>query len=329
MSLAAADCKKLIQGGFPQGSEWIYDWDNPAADIGQFFTALGGLFKTYGSDTIDVLRNEVNPTTITQNIPALEGALGLSSTPIAQFGTTDQRRQAILAWLRQAGNNSLDDIRATVQPYLLYADPQDIQILEPDRLALEAAHTYTGTGFALGAFASGSSTTTVLDDPLVSPAGAWLIVNLTGQIDELSLRLSGPGFSKAFQRPYLGDGSVVATSFRLGAKEFAGKSIRGTWTLFVSTQAVAATIHSWGVFVEGLGRNPDGSQGLGAAMFEFAIVADPGLVGTGYDLVGAQRAIDRFKPGHTLGAIIQQTGADACAIPDTVSAIPDRAIPCS
>lgn len=330
MTLALEDVKRHIQSGFPQGSEWVYDWDNPRADIGQYFTALAGAIKRFGTDILDILRAEINPLTIVQNIPVWEAALGLGNTPIAKFGTLNQRRQAILAWLRQAGNNSLDDIRGLVQPYLLYADQNQIQILEPDRLVLETMHTYAGPGFAIPALSAANRSTTVKDDPVVSPAGAWLILNLTAQTDELTIKIEGPsGFSKTYPTGYLGEGSVANSGFRLGAKEFAGLAIRGTWKLFVATGAVPATVNSWGVFVEGLGRNPDGSQGLGAAMFEFAVVADPTLTGVGSDIEGAQRAINRFKPGHTIGTTIIKSGMDACAIPDTLSAIPDQAIPCS
>ena len=90
------------------------------------------------------------------------------------------------------------------------------------------------------------------------------------------------------------------------------------------------------MFVEGLGsyRYNDGmgveriGQGLGAAMFEFIVVADEVHLGAGYDLDGARRALRRMKPAHVATEVTQVIGTE-CAFPDTPSAIPNRAIPCS
>jgi hypothetical protein len=99
---------------------------------------------------------------------------------------------------------------------------------------------------------------------------------------------------------------------------------------------VNVTVSVWSLFVEGLGHNyigtppaPNG-QGLGAAQFDFVVVADPALLGTGYDLDGAARALNRWKPAHTHGGLTQLSAllGTVCAIPDTINAIPDNAIPC-
>ena len=59
-------------------------------------------------------------------------------------------------------------------------------------------------------------------------------------------------------------------------------------------------------------------------------VADPAKLGTGYDLDGAARALTRWKPAHAQGGITSLSDAlgTVCAIPDTINAIPDNAIPC-
>ena len=53
-----------------------------------------------------------------------------------------QRVNAVIATLRISGSFSLDDIRAIVQPYFLYADPSQIVILENSRSGLKTLHTY-------------------------------------------------------------------------------------------------------------------------------------------------------------------------------------------
>lgn len=337
--MTSAEVKRLIQSCFPQGTEQYLDWDNSASNVGQFFNALGGVLKTYGTDIIDVLRQEVNPITITQNIPLWESALGLSNTPLAKFGTTAQRRNQILSWLRQAGNNSLDDIRAVVQPYFLYDDPSEIVILESDRTSLRVSHTYQNlTPLPVLPDSTAYTYITVADDPRISPAGAHAYVNLTATIDQVSFSLFGPGGGKVdFPAGWLGSGLVANQQYDLFAPALAGLPVNGTWILQINTGPAAFTLQNWALFVEGLGRIYDpldptrDLNGLGAAMFEFAVVAEEDKLGSGYDLAGANRALQRLKPAHTSCCIVWQptTEPDACAVPDTQSATPEAAIPCS
>lgn len=343
MALTTAEVKKLMQACFPQGSEQLYDWDNSSAHIGQFFTAIAGVWKTYGTDILDTLRLEINPLTCTQSIPTWESALGLANSPLAQFGTTVQRRNQILSWLRQSGTHSLDDIRSIVQPYFLYADASQIQIIETSRTDLTLLHTYSNTtALPILPNSSGSSTITVLDDPRTSKAGAVLTFTVNpATVDQIRVVLDGPDGTRAAWRGdlYLGTGAVGPATYILRAPAFSGKPIRGTWTLSFTTGAGAFTLSNWALTpVEGIGVNLDSAvppnrngEGLGAAMFEFAVVADESKLGTGYDLRGALRALRRQKPAHTQCTIVwRETGAaDTCAIPDLRNATPDAAIPCS
>lgn len=331
---------RLLVSLLPAGSEQLYDLSR-SAFIGGALDALAGALKQTLIDRIEALRSEVNPATMAEQIPQWEQACGLAYSPVALFGTLQQRRDAVLAVLRMNGSFSLDDIRAIIEPYFRYESSADIEILETPRTDFTTAHTYVGSGpVTVPIFMLGRSTVTVLDDPVVSPAGATAFVLLTTtRADRMIFSLTSPdGFQVIFPTGWLSANpyAVVNVLFTLYAPSFAGKKIQGTWTLAFSNVADAATVTSWALFVEGLGVNYDRAsppnrigEGLGAGIFEFAVVADPAKLGTGYDLEGAQRALSRWKPAHTAGTVVQisaVTGAVG-AIPDTVNAIPDQAVP--
>jgi hypothetical protein len=181
----------------------------------------------------------------------------------------------------------------------------------------------------------------VADDPRVSPAGATLYFTIsTTRLDGLTVTISGPGGNVGQRVPGFFDTEqtiVVNQAYKVNFPEFAGKAIRGTWRVeFFNSALVNVTISAWALFVEGLGMNYTGTppapngQGLGAALFQFVAVADPAKLGTGYDVDGAARALTRWKPAHTQGGITILSDAlgTVCAIPDTINAIPDNAIPC-
>jgi len=339
MALSRDEVKQLLVSLLPPGSEQLYALRN-TDKIGGVFYALAQTLKQYGTDRVDQLRLEVNPSTMTEKIVDWEEACGLTNTPLARFGTTEQRRNAVLAVLREHSSFCLDDLRAAVQPYLNYQDPSQIQILETDRVALQALHTYQNlTPLAIGSNSTEGSTIRVLDDPRVSPAGAMVHISFTGNLSEVQFILTSPSgapYVKFWLAEELGTGAVTDAIRVLYAREMAGAPIYGDWTLYVRTGAAAATLNAWSIFVEGLGVNYDNSmppnrigEGLGAAMFDFAVVADPALVGTGYNREGAYGAILKFKPAHTYGNIVEMNAvADLCAIPDEPETIPDRSIPC-
>jgi len=333
-----ADAKRLLISLLPAGSEDLYALDNTDF-IGGVLYSLAGVVKDYGTDRMEALVSELNPASIEENLSAWEQATGLSKTKVALYGTVEQRKQAVIAVLRMRGAFALSDIRAILQPYFLYADPTQIEILESDRAAQRTAHTYPG--IALGPSPVVRGTVSVADDPRVSPAGAILTFALTTtRLDALVLTVSGPGGYFAQRVAGFFDTeatSVVGQTYRVNLPEFAGQTINGTWTVeWFSSALVNVTILSWSLFVEGLGMNYAGSpptpngEGLGAAQFDFVVVADPALLGTGYDLDGAQRALTRWKPAHTAGGVTELSAAlgTVCAIPDTTNAIPDNAIPC-
>lgn len=336
MPLSVDDVKALLVSLLPPGSSDLYALRN-SDNIGGLFYAISRTLKAYGLDRLDQLRLELNPSTMVEKIPDWELACGLSNTPIARFGTTEQRRNAVLAVLRAHASFSLDDIRAAVQPYFLYQDPTAIEILETSRTDLRSAHTYVNaTPIIIGASTTGYGTLTVLDDPRVSPAGATVQIELTGLREEVGFTITCPdGNAVDFRPGYLGAGMATFDVFTLFAKQFADRAINGTWRFEVRTgPTMGATIDAWTLFVEGLGTIYDYmgqrvGQGLGAAIYEFAVVADPALLGTGYDLSAAYRAIQAIKPAHVLGSLVVKNGvAGVCAIPDEPETIPDACIPC-
>lgn len=334
MSVSRDEAKALLISLLPPGSEQLYELANTAV-IGGTLYGLAGALKDVLLDRVEQLHLELNPSTMVEKIPDWEAACGLTNTPIAKFGTIAQRRNAVLAVLRTSGSFSYDDIRAIVQPYFLYADPTQIQIVETDRATLRTMHTYTySTPEVIPSGSTRLYGVVVPDDPRVSPGGAHLGLKLTGYVGDIELTLTSPdGTQVAFLGGTLPPDTVTAQTFDLCAPAFAGKSIRGVWTLRVRTVSAALTVTNWSVFVDGLGVIYDTAvpphrigEGLGAPMFQFGVVADPALLGTGYDLQGAQRSLSRWKPAHTNGIVVLSTML-AYAIPDTISATPDAAIP--
>lgn len=332
---------QLLQRLFPAGAEQLYDL-RPGAYIGGTLGALASSLTDTLTDRIAALSDEIIPATMRERIPEWEQACGLAYTPVALYGTLEQRRNAVLAALRMSGSFALDDIRAIVQPYFNYPSAANIEIIETPRAAYTAAHTYTNSApVSVPALTSGRSVVTVADDTRCSPAGAAVFVTLTTtRADRMTFVLTGPGGDVvAFGVNWLSAVPLAVTSqtFTLYAPAMAGKRIRGDWSLGFGNLDTSATVESWGLFVEGLGVVYDTAtppnrlgEGLGAGIFEFAVVADPAQLGPGYDLEGALRAISRWKPAHTIGTVasLSTLTGDICAIPDTDNAIPGRAIPC-
>lgn len=334
--MTQADAKRLLISLLPAGSEDLYALDNTDF-IGGVLYSLAGVVKDYGTDRMEALVSELNPASIEENLSAWEQATGLSKTKVALYGTVEQRKQAVIAVLRMHGAFSLDDIRAILQPYFLYADPSQIDILEPSRSQQRTAHTYTGG--ILGPAALVEESVIVADDPRVSPAGVILEFEITTtRLDSVVVALRAPN-GQTYQRlsGYLDTEatSVTAESYRICWPEFAGLPIKGDWrVLFASQTGDNITIGTWSIFVEGIGNVYDGagnvvSQGLGAALFTFTAVADLSLVGADYDIEGGLKALTRWKPAHTQGGITTTNVlGNACAIPNTENAIPNNAIPC-
>lgn len=342
MSVPSRDeIKRLLVSLLPPGSESLYALENSDV-IGGTLYGIAGALKDSLTDRIEVLRANANPSTLTlEGLPEWEAACGLTNTPVSLYGTTQQRVNAVIATLRISGSFSISDIQAIVQPYFLYSDPSQIQILENDRAGLRTLHTYASpVTIVAPAGPTGTDSIRVTDGPRVSQAGAVAyVVITTTRPDKMQHILIGPGGQRAaFGEGYLTQvaASVTSKTYQLCAPSFAGSPVGGLWTLQCYNLVAGFTLR-WALYVEGQGVIYDTAtppnrvaEGLGAPVFTFAVAADPALLGTGYDLVGAQRAITRWRPAHTFGfiaSISPMTGM-ICAIPDTDNAIPDMAIPC-
>ena len=227
---------------------------------------------------------------------------------------------------------------------MLYANPANVQIVETDRVSLMNAHTYAvTTGIPVWVpDSTQTDTVEILDDPVVSNAGVHLILTVTATIQQLAIRLtSQAGVQKIWGLGDLGTGVVAATQYTLRTHAFDGTPIRGTWALSITSGAGAFVLDSWGLFVEGLGVNyrmdpatgdpVRNGEGLGSAMYEFAVVVDTTLAGSGYDVEGLHRALQRMKPAHVKASVVVMNtvvGGGLCAIPDETVTLPDRSIPC-
>ena len=101
----------------------------------------------------------------------------------------------------------------------------------------------------------------------------------------------------------------MSVPFQLYFPQMAGRATDGVWRL-TAFSGPGATLEQADLFVEGVGNLYDAAippnktgEGLGSAKFEWDAYADPLLLGAGYDLIGAQRTLDRIKPAHTSATI--------------------------
>jgi hypothetical protein len=337
MAMTDEEATSILLQGLPPGVEDA--WDFKAGPlISRLMHGAGRAHRLTCLEFIEQLRTETNPLTMVLDVDRWEAAFGLSQTWAAQQGTPQQRQAQVLSAWRRSAVATFNNIRAIVQPYFNYTDPSQIQIVETDRDQLTRAHTYpmttTPTGIPV-AISPNSVSVTVLDGPACSDAGAQVFLNLDGHLGEIEFTLWGPAGppnqTVHFRAGYFGSGVVSGFDLRLDVPEFAWQPIGGLWQLFfLSHGPDAGTLNSASLFVEGEGRNADDSEGLGAAIFEWAVVFDPALVapGAAADLKGALAALRAIAPAHTLvNLVLKGGGLFGAAIPDTSSAIPDEGIP--
>jgi hypothetical protein len=194
-------------------------------------------------------------------------------------------------------------------------------IIEANRAALTAAHTYTNaTGASIGLNSTVTQTVYVPDDGGVSDAGLQLFVTITSSNPEqLSFTLTGPNQANAtgtgqavvtFPSGSLPAGSVSTVAFRLNdASVSPGKKIFGYWTLQISTGAALCTLASWSLFVEGGGqRDSAGNSGLGEQMHDW-IVQYNSAIGSSPNFPAALAAIQRIEPADSNGVLVNGTTA--------------------
>lgn len=342
-----AEVRGWLLSLLPPGAERIYSLAEGDGGIGDYFGAMAAAVKARGTDLVATLRREINPATADGKLPDWEAATGLSQSRISQGGTVAQRQAQLVSKLRESGASFLDNIRAAVNPYFDYVDWHDIQIIECDRSALTAIHTYafpTGTIPALGTY---NGNATVFDQEVTSHGGAHVWVNITHPaIQGLRVDLTPPSLAVTYTLADTGDlgtGNAVDQQFELWCAECEGQSVAGNWLLsIIDSSNNAGSVNVGGgpptrlseIFVEGVGREPvppfGDVQGLGAQQFEFAVVFDPALSNiTAPDLMGARAAVKRIQPAHTVGYVVQvMSGGSLCSIVDDASALVNGCLAC-
>jgi hypothetical protein len=313
----------LLIGLMPPGQ--LYDFDNPDSDMYAFFYALGQCAKYFGYDVSDRLHVEFNPATCVEKIPDWEAALNLlPGTGNARANrSTAQRQAGIVGRLRESGASTPANIRAALAPVLGYANPDDLEVLEVDRDAYRALHTYTdGSGsVALGAGDTVTRVIPVSDDGLPA-AGAFVNLSIDGPApEELVITLTAPDGTEVTWD----DLSATAdlTDLCLYARsEFASSNVGGNWTL--SVENTGATPGDWDegtIFVEGLGPS-----GLGGGIFYWGIYIDPALVNDP-DLTGAFAGLTRVNLAHAFPFMVTSLEPWPDEESGTHAAIPNEAIP--
>ena len=329
-SQTALGLKAELIAAFPGGTERMWDWNHPDGP-GPFNEAAAQVLDVAGVQMIDQLRAELQPNTAVAKLPEWESALGLRGSKLALIGRTRQRQTQVVSRLREWGSaTTLDCIRSIVGPLLDYADPSQLIILEVDRDVLRAAHTYTWTGLLSFTTLPAALFVNVLDDAVVSPAGAQLdiTINYAGSLANVGVNLFAPD-GTFFQYPAgtIGDTTPATGTWRLYFKGFGGRPITGVWQAQITCSSGFGNILSAGLFVEGLGRDSTGREGLGAAKFQWAVVVDPALVGPYGDIQAAAHAVERINYATRRGLLIRKPLTGLAAIPDDPATIPDACIP--
>jgi len=337
--LSAREAIRRLYGYLPPG---IVKRLGP--DRRKMLEALSEALQSNVEQRIDWLRVETNPAQIVRFLPSWQAALDLASTRIATTGNVKQQQAQVVAGIRAcSGNLSIPSLQALLGPFLDYADPAQLVVLEPDRAALRTAHTYSPTTTLPAAipnvFPPLVCEWTIADDGPVSEAGAQVVVNITGNLEDLTFTLYGPGGVNQqvfFDRGELGEGAVVAKSFmlyassnkvRLDAQSIKGPT-RGVWRLICASQGAAGTLHDASLFVEAHGRAASGVEGLGKSLFEIAVIADPLLMGPNADIEAASDGLLRNKPAWLGASIVKKTAmGGVSAIPDLPETLPDVSIP--
>lgn len=260
------------------------------------------------------------PLTLTASgLAAWEAALQIYP---ASTATTDTRRAAIISKLREYGSSNEADIRAIVAP-LLGCTPAQLTVVETPRAGLTTAHTYSDpAGFSITGGSSDPRTLDVRDDGLVSEGGALLTVTNLVVSDPTDAWLIITGPDSTSKTVAVDD----APSLVLFLREFIDKQVMGAWTVEPYSAAGDMTADSIALFVEGIGRDSAGGDGLGAGIFYWNVLVDPADT-TVPDYAAADRAIARVGQAHTDGGLVfVQTDGDPWATVEDDNCIADRCL---
>lgn len=327
------ELKAALLGGFPPGAEDAWNFE---AAPGQNLEAIAKLVDEKLVAPLDVLATETSPLTAAANLPRWERALGIT----ALAATLAQRRAVVLSRLRELGRIvTRPMVQGVLAPLLDMADASEVVVIESDRDALRALHSYPWSG-------SESFTTTpatvyfrVLDDAAVSSAGAQVDITVTySDASLLTATLTAPDGTTATVS-YFARGAAAHTTYRLYFKSLAGAAVGGprggTWSLAVATTgAGSGTITAASLFVEGFGRDGTLHDGLGAAVWFWGVMVEDDKIGPGADLVAARRALARIRYACRPASLLRRSNGPGklaaghyAAIPGDVNALPNAALP--
>lgn len=328
-SVSFAEAVRIIKEHWPKYSEVLYDWDSSDAHIKKIFDWLGDAAKLYGWDQVDRLFRESNPLSAIELLPAWETVLGVSQSRAAQRGKTiSQRRQLVLARLRERGPLTLFRLAATFAILAQYGPGTQPDVLEMSASQLQTSNkwveTQTNAIPAVAAFDSTNlirETPTLLDGGDVWATGVLLILRVSAaDTTDLRVQLMGPDFTvtswgdSTYPLP-----SGLATTIYLRSTAFAGKAIHGSWKLWVRRIPGSPNVDLEQVSLYVLGRGWGGRSG---AKFVWSVHIDAAHQ-TSTDRRAAEAALDRMAQSHGRGFCIYNIDS----VPGTAQHRPGRFVP--
>ena len=324
MSDAGQHYADALLGAFPPGvpERMAEGPGSPLAHLGALGEALAASLTC-----LDELADSATPLTASSGrLLEWERLLGL---PVGR-GTLSARRAAVISRLRARGAPTLAMVRGVLAP-LLDAEPSSIVILEADRDALRDLHSYAWVGSAGFGLVAATFKFRVLDDARVSGSGAQLDLTLDHpDLSTVTVALTAPdGTTKT--RTGIGRGAVAGDVVRVYFKDLAGAAAGGVtggyWVVTIYDIGLSGTVTAAALFVEGFVRDSTRRDGLGAAAFSWAAVADPAVCGPGADLDAARAALSRISYAARPGSLVEPNSSfgDVAALPG--EAIPGATVP--
>lgn len=327
------ELKAALLAGFPPGVEDIWNFE---AAPGQHLEAIAKLVQSEIVEPLDSLALEVNPITAAENLPRWERALGIT----APAATTAQRRTVVVSRLRELGRTvTRPMVQGVLAPLLDMADASQVVVIESDRDALRALHTYPWSGSESFTTSPATVYFRVFDDAGVSPAGAQVNIQLTyNDASLLVATLTAPDGTTATVTDFA-RGAASGTTYRLYFKSLAGAAVGGprggTWSLAISTTGTGSgTLTAASLFVEGAGRDGTLHDGLGAAVWFWGVMVEDDKIGANADLVATRRALQRIRYACRPAALLRRSNGPGklaaghfAAIPGDVNAMPNAALP--
>ena len=334
------EVRQRVIDDLPEGVEDVYDL-TASGDYYKYFNAVAALLKYEGFDLVDILRQESFVSRARYDLADWERLFGLLQTRIAKHGTIPQRQaQVVAAWRVAAGQEpSLPEIRALVGAYLGYTDPSAVDVRECQRGAMRTLHSYKAVAGDIPGPGSLTRQVYVADYPRVGKMGVQLSLFIDHpSAEDLTVTLTGPSSpaGQASKSWTLRAGALASSEeIRLYDISAAGKTIWGTWTLTITSGGAAGTLDHALVFVEGIGRDQQGHDGLGGALFEWGVFVDPTLVNGGaggfVDYRGVQRILDQFTQSHRVARVIRGSLTTdigtSHAFPGDTNCIPGQIVP--